>query len=104
MTTASLKSGQTLYDVHRERTAMKQMGVWLVRIGQVNDDGTFMASWNGNPVKKYWAVPRSWKAKKPYVVRSEVTGGQRLATLSERNHPAAQITEQQCMYVVRVPR
>jgi hypothetical protein len=96
--------GQILYDVHREyagNTTMKRTGVWLVKITAVNSDGSIMASWNGNPPKSYWRLPSSWRKTKPYIVKSSVFNGQRLARRGEVK-AAKSIREQADMFVVEV--
>ena len=68
---SSLKPGQILYDVRSERmgnTTMRSVCVWLARIVTVNGS-FFTASWNGNAPKMYGEVPRSWRVKKPTLVK-----------------------------------
>ncbi len=64
--------GQTLYTVTTERmgnTAMRCKVVNPVYVKEVNvDDGYVLASWNGNPVRKYpERMIKNWRVKKPKV-------------------------------------
>lgn len=56
---AALKPGDRVFDAHRERmgnTMLKRMGVWPVLIKEVCiDSGYVVASWNGNPDRRYYA-------------------------------------------------
>lgn len=52
----TVKAGDTLYDVHRERmgnTRMSRLGCWPVFIVEVYPDGSALARWNGNAPRKY---------------------------------------------------
>lgn len=54
----TVKEGDVLYDVHRERagnTAMTRLGCWEVKIISVDPKTkTAMASWNGNEARRYY--------------------------------------------------
>lgn len=80
---AVLKPGQILYSVERiglGNTTMKTTSVYTVRIVEVTAD-YFTASWNNNPARKYFAIPSTWKVKKPFIVQNRLTA--RKATCEE---------------------
>ena len=90
----SLKPGQTVWDVARQKlgnTTMSTVAVYSVFIHSVEriDKGVgavswvVTASWNGNPVKRYGEHNvKRWRKSKPVVVRSP-SGRARLATREE---------------------
>ncbi len=75
-----------VYDVHSEKmgnTTMSTMGIWNVRIVSVDaDTRSCMASWNGNPAKRFYAHNiKKWREKKPLLIDTGL--GCRLATSEE---------------------
>lgn len=68
---SALKAGDVVYDAHKVRagnTMMRRMGVWRVRIVEVDaDGGRVLASWNGNPPRWYYARRGkfSWRRTNP---------------------------------------
>lgn len=67
----NIKAGDVLYDVHRQKmgnTTLSSMGVWTVKIIEVNEFGATV-SWNGNRPEK-WGIKRLRKlrVKRPELV------------------------------------
>jgi hypothetical protein len=87
MKISDLKPGQVLFDVRSTRmgnTTMRTISVWRATIKDVDPDGKkFTASWNGNPHKLYWSVPKSWKKKDPFLVTCANGFGKRRPTREE---------------------
>ncbi len=55
---STIKAGDVLFDVHREKmgnTRMSRLGCWTVEVLEVNhDEGWALCRWNGNaPERKY---------------------------------------------------
>lgn len=49
-----VKAGDELWDAHRNRTVMREMANWRVRIIEINHaEGWALVSWNGNPPTRY---------------------------------------------------
>jgi hypothetical protein len=69
MTFDKLKPRMTLYDVHSYtmgNTSRRSVGVWTVRVIEVNANRAILASWNGNKPRKMYE--REWsklRAKAP---------------------------------------
>ena len=86
MTISNLKPGDVLWDAHSYRmgnTSMRSVGVWPVRILEVDPDGKWVkVSWNENFPEKHYSLPRSWKSKQPKLI-SMGFGRYRLATKAE---------------------
>lgn len=87
-TISKLKVGQVLYTVTRSQagnTTLRTVHVHEVVVLEIGEDGRFvMASWNHNPVRKYWPNEiDGWKVSKPITVPS-VFGTKRLATKAEK--------------------
>lgn len=72
----SLKAGDVLYDVHSERsgnTTMRREGVWECFVRAVDPAGKWVEiSWNGNPARRFHAVPKGYKRAPKEWVRSEL--------------------------------
>lgn len=52
----SVNVGDVLWDcrkVKQGNTHIRRMACWQVRILEKNEDGSFMASWNGNAPRRY---------------------------------------------------
>jgi len=67
--------GQTLYTVttgKQGNTTIRCKRVHPVYVKEVNvEDGCVMASWNGNPVRRYSErMIKNWRVKKPKVERN----------------------------------
>lgn len=82
-----LKPGMHLYSVGRYgmgNTTMSSVGVWGVHVVSVDvERGTVEASWNGNPVRKFYSSEWSkWREKEPLLIQSAF-GAARLATRDE---------------------
>lgn len=79
--------GQIVYSVERRQmgnTALRTTSVFSVYIREVDPEGKWvMASWNGNPARKFYSAAVSkWKKEKPLLVGNMRTG-YRLATKEE---------------------
>jgi hypothetical protein len=92
MNISDLKPGQVMFDVHSYKmgnTTVRSLGVWRVKIIEVDVLGTyFMASWNNNGPKKHFSVPSNWKKKEPFLVEGSF-GRKRRPTreeLAEHHH------------------
>ena len=49
-----IQPGMVLADVHRERSVMRPLGLWYVRIISVDaEKRTALVSWNSNPPKEW---------------------------------------------------
>ena len=74
----SLKAGDVLYDVHSVRagnTTMRREGCWECYVRAVDSDGKWVEiSWNGNPARRFAAVPKGYKRAPKEWVRSELFG------------------------------
>jgi hypothetical protein len=82
-----LEPGLTVYDVGRQKmgnTTLSTVAVWHVTIVSVDADSqSVMASWNGNPAKRFYKYAWSkWRLKRPVLIDSSF-GSRRLATREE---------------------
>ena len=77
----SLKAGDVLYDVHSERagnTTMRQEGCWECYVRAVDSEGKWVEiSWNGNPARRFAAVPKGYKRAPKEWIRSQRSGQRR---------------------------
>ena len=77
----SLKPGDVLYDVHSEKagnTTMRREGVWECYVRAVDSDGKWVEiSWNGNPARRFAAVPRGYKRAPKEWILSELFSARR---------------------------
>lgn len=66
-----LTPGMRLYCIRRQQmgnTTLKDTVVHRATVISVAEDKkSFVASWNGNPAKTYYALLAGWKMKKPYL-------------------------------------
>jgi hypothetical protein len=89
--TSDVKVGDILHDVHTERmgnTTMRREGHWTARVTEVAEDGSWaMASWNGNPAKRYRnQFPTSWKRTPKEWLRNDLHGRRcSMCSASERD-------------------
>jgi hypothetical protein len=74
----SLKAGDVLYDVHSERagnTTMRVERCWKCYVRAVDPAGKWVEiSRNGNPARRFAAVPQEYKRAPKEWVRSELFG------------------------------
>ena len=74
----SLKAGDVLYDVHSERagnTTMRREGCWECYVRAVDPSGKWIEiSWNGNPARRFAAVPTRYKRAPKEWILSELFG------------------------------
>jgi hypothetical protein len=77
----SLKAGDVLYDVHSERagnTTMRREGCWECYVRAVDSDGQWVEiSRNGNPARRFAAVPRGYKRAPKEWILSELFSARR---------------------------
>ena len=77
----SLKAGDVLYDVHSERagnTTMRREGVWECYVRAVDPNGQWVEiSRNGNPARRFAAVPRGYKRAPKEWILSELFSARR---------------------------
>ena len=77
----SLKPGDVLYDVHSERagnTTMRREGVWECYVRAVDPNGQWVEiSRNGNPARRFAAVPRGYKRAPKEWILSELSSDRR---------------------------
>lgn len=71
-TIRKLKVGQIVYDKHQYKagnTKMKRWGVYPVVIKEIDPDFRWViATWNGNPARKYFeSSVKQWKVKEPII-------------------------------------
>ena len=82
-----LQPGQVVFNVVRQNmgnTTMKTTSVFKVYIKEIDPEKQWvLASWNGNPARKFYKRTVSkWREKKPVMIKSPM-GSQRLATREE---------------------
>lgn len=88
MTLDKLKPGMTVYEVQRQRmgnTSIRTVVVYDVRIIEIDAERQHvLASWNGNPVRRYirrqWS---KWRLNEPKLLDTGFCGQQRLARRGE---------------------
>lgn len=77
----SLKPGDVLYDTHSERagnTTMRREGCWECYVRAVDSDGKWVEiSWNGNPARRFAAVPKGYKRAPKEWILSELSSDRR---------------------------
>ena len=77
----SLKAGDVLYDVHSERagnTTMRREGCWKCFVRAVDSNGKWVEiSWNGNPARRFAAVPKGYKRAPKEWILSELFSARR---------------------------
>ena len=77
----SLKPGDVLYDVHSERagnTTRRREGVWECYVRAVDPNGQWVEiSWNGNPERRFAAVPNGYKRAPKEWILSELFSARR---------------------------
>lgn len=77
----SLRVGDVLYDTHSERagnTTMRVEGVWYCYVRAIDPAGQWIEiSWNGNPARRYSAVPSDFKRAPKEWVRSGLFGARK---------------------------
>ena len=77
----SLKPGDVLYDVHSERagnTTRRREGVWECYVRAVDPNGQWVEiSRNGNPARRFAAVPRGYKRAPKEWILSELFSARR---------------------------
>ena len=77
----SLKPGDVLYDVHSERagnTTMRREGCWECFVRAVDSNGKWVEiSWNGNPARRFAAVPNGYKRAPKEWILSELFSARR---------------------------
>lgn len=100
MDISKIKPGQILYSVERTgvgNTMLRTTSVFRVEITDVDPDHkAFWAKWNGNPKRRYFRVPNTWRAKKPTLVDNRLTS--RLAHRGE----AGDLVEKSCYFELRI--
>lgn len=82
-----LTPGMIVYSVGKTKmgnTTLSTVSVWRVQIVSVDTENrTVMASWNSNPVRKFYERDvAKWREKEPVLIRSAF-GSARLATREE---------------------
>lgn len=82
-----LKPEEIVYSVEKRtmgNTSMTTTSVFRVRIVEVDPEGKWvMASWNGNPARKFYErMTSKWRKVKPVMIES-LNGRSRLATKAE---------------------
>lgn len=84
-----LKPGMELYDVHSYKmgnTSLRSIGVWPVRVIEVSDDRSIVASWNGNkPKRMYEAQWSKYRMKAPELERCGIMGQMRIKPRASRS-------------------
>ena len=77
----SLKPGDVLYDTHSERagnTTRRREGVWECYVRAVDPNGQWVEiSWNGNPARRFAAVPNGYKRAPKEWILSELFSARR---------------------------